>query len=354
MKILLFMLISGACNLHAEDLTQKVRDRMDYIREHNDRSHFSISAASKDQPVNDRRTKIHFIVTDSQGRKTGFESFFITKRGSLRVNSYREIPNSSYGVDQTGSIEPEVVPDEPESASLNFFPPILKDTYTITLIGFGDVSYFADMHLTDASGETHAVLNEGYISSGTTGRYLIHLDPTPGVPAPVITKAVTFDVLRNDVTVARQLNQLGDEKFARSLIKNIDLAEKLAGVCDKRRRGKDKPCQPAIAVLKLLIKRLELANRKCDNPADCDEEREWTAFRKEHGKDDDFKDFFREWDRDDWHKHKKKCRRFVTDEALKIIRDDAGWLIKSLGEKTGDEHGKPGHGWHGGGKGGKD
>ncbi|HCC47154.1 MAG TPA: hypothetical protein DEQ38_03425 [Elusimicrobia bacterium] len=94
-------------------------------------------------------------------------------------------------------------------------------------------------------------------------------------------------------------------------------------------------------MLKLFLKRLELASRKCDKPANCDEEREWTAFRKVHGKDDDYRDFFRDWDRDDWHKHKRQSRRFVTDEALKIIKDDAGWLIKSLGgemDKRHDEH----------------
>lgn len=248
----------------------------------------------------------------------------------MGINSFREIPNTSYGIDQTGSIKPNDPPG-PESATLNFFAPISKDTYTITLIGFGDVKYFADLHLTDASGETHDILNEDYISSGTTKQYSIHLDPAPGAPAPVITKTITFESLRGDVTVARQLNQLGEERFARSLTGNIDLAEKLSGVCDKRKHRKDKPCQPAIAVLKLAVKRLELANHKCDNPADCDEEREMAAFRKAHGKDRDYDDFFRAWDGDDWHKHKKQSRRFVSDEALKIIREDAQWLIKSLG-----------------------
>lgn len=329
MKILIFLLVSISCNLHAEDLLKEVTERMGYIREHNDRSHFFISAASKDQPINDRRTKIHFIVTDSLGRKTGFESFFITKRGSQLVNAYREIPNSSYGVDQIGSVDPSVVPDEPESATLDFFPPILKDTYTITLIGLGNVRYFADMHLTDTSGETHDILNEGYISSGTIKRYSIHLDPTPGAGAPVTAMVITFEALRSDVSVARQLNQLGDDKFADSLAKNLNLAEKLSAVCDKRKAKKEN-CEPVIAVLKLFIKRLELANRKCDNPADCGEEREWDVFRNKYGMDADFKDFFRGWDKDDWHKHKKTCKRLVTDEALKIITEDTQWLIKSL------------------------
>jgi len=318
-------------------------DRISYVREHNDHSHFHISAASEDQPVNSRRTKVHFIVTDSQGRRAGFESFFLSKRGSLRVNAYREIQNAAYGVNQASSLDPSVVPDGPESASVDFFPPVLKDTYTIQFMGFGSCRYSVSMYLDNINGEDVGapISYHAYISSGATQQYSITLDPTPGAPAPVITKAVTFDVLRNDVGVARQLNQLGDEKFIESLAKNIDLAEKLAGVCDKRRPGKDKPCQPAIAVLKLFVKRLELANRKCASPADCDEEREWTAFRKEHGRDGEYKDFFRDWDRDDWHKHKKNCRRFVSDEALRIIKDDSGWLMKSLGgevDKTDEDH----------------
>ncbi|MEW5905433.1 MAG: hypothetical protein AB1734_01490 [Elusimicrobiota bacterium] len=187
------------------------------------------------------------------------------------------------------------------------------------------------MYLDDVNGAAgNTEKFEAYITSGTTQEYVINLDPAPGAPAPVITKAVTFDVLRGDVSTAHKLDQIGDDKFARNLISNIDLAEKLTGVCDKR-KAKKADCEPAIAVLELFIRRLELANRKCGDPADCDEEREWDAFRKEHGKDDDFKEFFRGWDRDDWHKHKKSSKRSVTDEALKIISEDAGWLIKSLG-----------------------
>ncbi|MBI5743261.1 MAG: hypothetical protein HY952_01805 [Elusimicrobia bacterium] len=161
-----------------------------------------------------------------------------------------------------------------------------------------------------------------------------------------MAKTVVFNTLRNDVLVARQLNQLGDDKFVGSLTKNIELAEKLAGVCEKHKTSKTKGCKPAANVLKLFVKRLELASRKCDKPDACDEEREWSTFRKEHGREDDYKDFFRDWDRDDWHKHKKQCHRVITDEALKIIKDDAGWLIKFLDGKAEDERGKPGNGKH--------
>lgn len=327
---LIALLIATSVNLYAGDLKQEVMDRINYIKTHNDHSHFYISAGSDDQPVNDRHTKVHFIVKDSLGRKTGFKSAFMFPEGDMGVKSYREIPNSSYGVDQTGSLDPND-PGEPESATLDFFPPVLKDTYTITLIGFANSKYTVGMYLSDLNGNAgESIQYEAYITSGTTQQYSIHLDPTPGTPTPVIIKTVTFEVLRNDVSVAQKLNQLGDDKFADSLVKNIDLAEKLSGVCDKRKSEKEK-CEPAIAVLRLFIKRLELANRKCDNPADCDEEREWAVFRNKYGMDDDFKDFFRDWDKDDWHKHKKISKRFITDEALKIIVEDAQWLIKSLG-----------------------
>jgi hypothetical protein len=337
------LLLSSVSHLYAGDLKQELMDRINYIREHNDHSHFYLSASSDEQPPGDRRTKVHFIVTDSQGRKTGFESVFMFPEGDFGVNSYNEIPNSSYGLSQTPSLDPTIVPDGPESAVFRFFPPILKDTYTLHFIGLDSCRYSVAMSLHDLNGEKagDSIIYETYITSGATQYYTIHLDPAPGAPAPAITKTVTFNILRDDVSVARQLDQLGDDRFARSLISNIDLAEKLAGVCDKRKAKKDN-CEPAIAVLKLFIRRLELANRKCGGPDECDEEREWAAFRKEHGKDDDFKDFFREWDRDDWHKHKKSGRRFVTDEALKIISEDAGWLIKSLGGKTEAGRGKPG------------
>jgi hypothetical protein len=144
--------------------------------------------------------------------------------------------------------------------------------------------------------------------------------------------------------VAQSLKQIGDDKFVASLNRVVNLAGRLADKCNKHDKHR-KSCAPAVAVLKLFVMRLETANRRCDskNPGGCDEDRDWDDFGKEHRKDHDYDDFFREWDRDDWHKHKKTCKRFVTDEALKIIKEDAQWLIKSLGgeidKKHGDKHG---------------
>lgn len=280
-------------------------------------------------------TPAEMLITDSQGRRTGY-SPSAPFNDLEQLNMFREIPNGMYHQDGIGSSSDEDPLGVDDSGLSNFrrlrLQEVEKGTYSLQIIGreTGKYGFDGTFEKTDGSYQSLGEF-QGFIVQGETTTISIDYDPTPGTPAPVIIKTVTFDALRSDVSVARQLNQLGDEKFARSLTKNIDLAEKLASVCDKRKHGRDKPCQHAIAVLKLFIKRLELANRKCDNPADCDEEREWAAFRKEHGKDHDYRDFFRDWDRDDWHKWKKKCKRFVSDEALKIIREDAQWLIKSLG-----------------------
>jgi len=287
-------------------------------------------------------TPAEILVTDSQGRRTGY-SLIAPFDNSEQLNMFEEIPGAIYsqeGVGASSDEDPYAVDDSGFSNSRELrLQEAVQDKYTLQIIGRKTGKYSLDgtFEKTDGSYQSLEDLY-GFIVQGQTTTMNIEYSPVPGTPAPVITKTVTFNALRQDLTVAQQLKQIGDDRFVRSLVGNIDLTEKLAGVCDRRKGKKGKGCQPAVAVLKLFIKRLELANRKCDNPADCDEEREWAAFRKEHGKDSDFKDFWREWDRDDWHKHKKQCKRFITDEALKIISEDAGWLIKSLGGEIGDGH----------------
>jgi len=312
--ILCLIFISDISILHAEDRSVII------IRIQ------SPTDAEKDTPA-------EMLLTDPQNRRTGFDAA-APFDDSLRTTAVLEIPRSVYAVqgisDNTGGGD-----NEPFYREL-YVPAPIPGKYTIQIIGKKTGSYrlSSDFYSSDHGKQEYDTL--GLSVAGHTVTINAEYSPVPGAPALVITKVVTFNALRQDLIVAQQLNQLGDEKFARSLAKNIDLAEKLAKACDKRGHGKNKPCRPAIAVLKLFVNRLELANRKCDskNPHHCDEDKDWDDFGKEHRKDHDYDDFFREWDRDDWHKHKKTCKRFVTDEALKIIKDDAGWLIKSLGGET--------------------
>ena len=287
------------------------------------------SGTAKDTPA-------EVILIDSQGRRTGFDATAPFNE-ILLINEVHEIPRSNYTIegiaDNTSSGE-----DEPFYRELYVHKPLLG-RYIIQIIGrqIGGYRLFCDFHKSNLTMQPYEDI--GFSVIGQTVAISVEYNPAPDSPPLVIIKTVTFDTLRQDLTVAQKLTQLGDDKFVDSLTRMINLAEKLSIKCDNpkghdKSKGhkKDKVCKPTIAVLNMFIKRLEIANRKCDNkPQFCDEEPEWNNFRKKYGKDKDFKNFFKEWDKDKWHKHKKKCKRFVTDEALKIIKEDAQWLIKSLG-----------------------
>jgi hypothetical protein len=303
-----------------------------------DESDISFSAGTFDSAgAFSDQTGVHFIVTDPMGRRMGND-------GTLANEApLREIPGSGYGVDSMG--DEEIGTGGPESVNAGIRP-VMVGTYTITLYGLATIKFYLDVGTMDTLGNYHPnrlPIIKGFITAGTTAQYVIVFDPAPGKGVLQLVKRVTFESLRQDIQTAFQLGQLGDDKFVNSLIRMVNLAEKLADMCDKRKiRKKDKVCRPAIAVLKMFIKRLEAANRRCDGkkPQLCDEDKDWDDFDKEHRKDHDFDGFFREWDRDEWHKHKKQCKRFVGDEALKIITEDVQWLIKSMGGEIDKDHGK--------------
>lgn len=260
-------------------------------------------------------------ITDPRGIKAGH-----LEDGSSTVTNL----GGGYGIDR---IDDDETPGSLGTAKMEINVwPVRVGTYTVTFYGLSDTNYrmATDYNLNDGTRSRPQITEyTGFISSGAVRTYSMVV-ANPNQP-PVLVKGVTFQVLRQDIQTAFQLNQLGDDKFVNSLTRMVNLAEKLSGKCDKH--GKDKKCSPAIAVLNMVIKRLETANRKCDNenPVACDEEKDWNDFGKAYRKDHDYDDFFREWDRDDWHKWKKKCKRFVSDEAFKIITEDTQWLIKSLG-----------------------
>ncbi|NLI10040.1 MAG: hypothetical protein GX447_04730 [Elusimicrobia bacterium] len=122
------------------------------------------------------------------------------------------------------------------------------------------------------------------------------------------------------------------------------MAEKIYDKCektDKKDGDKNKKCyRPVISVLRMFVKRLEITNKKCDKTAACDEEKEWNNFHDKYGKDKDLKEFFSEWEKDEWHKYKKSCKRFVSEEALDIVSSDVNWYVKGIGEEAWSEYKK--------------
>lgn len=300
-----------------------------------------------------------FVLTDPLGRKTGIKSFI---SGTREVKeSFEEIQNSYVGYE--GSIDS--APDE-NSPPINgridigITKGIVKGNYTMTLYSATNTTYFIYLDFVDISGNWIFLTLKGVSKEGDEQNFSFFFDPTPGAPPPVLTKVVTFQTLRDDFNVALKLNQIGDDKFVKSLIKMIDIAEKLYNRCEGFKKEQEdnkglnkarKMCyKPVIAILRMVVKRLEVVNKLCNSPEgckarckvskDCDEEEAWKVFETRYRKDKDFNEFYTEWDKDEWHKHKKICKRFVTDDALEIISGDINWLIKSFGEEIWQDYKK--------------
>jgi len=293
-----------------------------------DESTLSFHLSNNNNPLG-----VSMIVSDPFGRKAG-----INLVSGLRINN---IPHASGGEDYVSNDETGE-PIDSGSMYITIIDTVPVGVYSLELFGSTNTIYFLDISGYDALYNPLPDISfSGLISGGEVRKVALSYSSIPGAPAPVITKTVTLDALRQDLIVAQKLTQIGDNKFVGSLTRVVNLAERLADKCAKHDRH-GKKCEPAIAVLNMFVKRLEAANRKCDgkNLKACDEDKDWNDFGKEHRKDHDYDDFFKDWDKDEWHKHKKDCKRFIGDEALRIISEDAQWLIKSLGGTINEHHDK--------------
>jgi hypothetical protein len=307
----------------------------------------------------DNPSKVRVQIIDSQGRKTGFVGFEYDEDLRLMIPSgISEIPRSNCLSESVGSINPET--DEPVEGDVTpesihcGIEDVSKDTYTIRFIGLDNSTFSMQMEFSAKGKETFFIWDNPYqafISSGAIQDLKLFLDPTPGAAPPVLTKVVTFQTLRDDFNVSYKLNQIGDDKFVKSLIRMVDIAEMISKRCDKLNdKAKHRCYRPVVVILRMVVKRLEVVNRLCNQPErciarckateECDEDEALKMFESKYRKDDDLKVFFNSWDKDEWHKHKKKCKRFITDEALEIVSADINWLIKGFGDDVWDNYKK--------------
>ncbi len=265
-----------------------------------------------------------FVITDPYGHRIGGDAGMGTEL------VFNEIAGGGCSLDALDNDEEEGEPS-PQSLHCNING-VIAGTYTVTLYGRGEVRYGLYFGGIDSKGVPISSATElfGYIVHGATLTYSVTYDPLSTQGITGITKTVSLSSLGQDIKTATSLGQLGNAKFAASLTKQVDLAMTLVDVCNKHKATKANGCKLVVDVLRLFVKRLELANQKCDTAGGCDEGPELAAFEKAHRGDRDYDDFFRAWDKDDWHKWKKTSKRFVTDEALAIIRGDAEALIKTL------------------------
>ena len=202
-------------------------------------------------------TNAHFMIIDPLNRMTGQNPFTNEIKG--------EIPNSGYSIESLGELKEggdsaigEDILPAPKVVSFEMGSIEAIGIYNIQIFGVHETKYSLEIKVNDRTHRLTSLSFDGYLSSGGVRSINISLDPTHGAPAPVITKIVTFQTLRDDFNVAQKLNQIGDDKFVNSLIRMVNIAEKLYNRCEKiKDKGKDdkhkKLCyRPVIAILKLI------------------------------------------------------------------------------------------------------
>ncbi|MEW5950742.1 MAG: hypothetical protein AB1637_02500 [Elusimicrobiota bacterium] len=294
-----------------------------------DGSSLSISLTNNNNPM-----QASMVLTDPSGRKTG-----ININNNLKA---KQIPYSGGSFNYISNDETDD-PINKGSMDISILKFPSSGVYKLEIFAISNTTYSLLIGGTDTNyNPITDVLIDGFITISSTIQYNLSFDPTPGAPAPILKKEVNFQLLRDDINVAYKLNQIGEEKFANSLIKMINMAEKVYDRCEKtdKKAGEKKCYRPAMSVLSMFVKRLEIANKKCDKSAACDEEKEWNNFHNKYVKDKDLKEFFSEWEKDEWHKYKKSCKRFVSEEALDIVSSDVNWYVKGIGEEAWSEYKK--------------
>ena len=158
---------------------------------------------------------IEFVVTDSSGRKQGFDP---------RTNSsFNEIPNTNYALGGTGTIDPADEPiDATEFSFINqISDPNFRENYSLQIIGTGLGIYLGGNAMSQTYALDISIDILGVINLNQTINYTIFFSTNPLQP-PTMKKVVTIAVLRQDLVNCRTLNIILDQTIYKDLLKDVD------------------------------------------------------------------------------------------------------------------------------------
>ena len=164
---------------------------------------------------------IETLVIDPMGRKTGYDP--------ATASLVYEIPNSIYEQDASIGIDSEEdVPasEQPPAYSDLDATQAMSGEYKIQLLGKDAGEYELSVRGMTAAAELS--LEQKYFGVTEKGRiteFRLNFNKTPG-SASTVTKTVTFQSLRDDLRLARQLGYIDNDGILNSLNKKLENAEK--------------------------------------------------------------------------------------------------------------------------------
>jgi hypothetical protein len=156
------------------------------------KSDMLISLSSGDNPI-----KVRAFIVDPQGRRFG--------RDPRTGVSYYEVPNTGYDL---SSIAADDGSEDATPEGEDFYiGPLMEGTYMISVYALSPSTYTLLVGASDNAGKPYATMTTtGALSAaGVSSLYHLSVNPTPGLPGPVLVKYASVGDAFNSAPFATQL-----------------------------------------------------------------------------------------------------------------------------------------------------
>jgi hypothetical protein len=169
--------------------------------------------------------KVHFVVTDSLGRRSGVDPRIGAK--------YNEIPNADYSLACCGSVDSTALIDEGwEFMFLRTIDSLFGEKYSVEFIGRARGIYNGGVGMAQSMSGKGASFNiKGVIDSAQSIFYKI-VYMTDSTQTPTLTKVVDTSTFRQDLNNCYALNLVRTQSFYQSLNTQVRKIDSLLALGD--------------------------------------------------------------------------------------------------------------------------
>jgi len=235
------------------------------------------------------------LVTDPSGKRTGFDP--------ASRSDVREIGASNYFREGLRDEQDRAAPDAFNHSFESFQPAV--GIYSVLVTGLGPGVYNLSIYVRSRDGSSAPSIEiQGVAGLGSSDSYRISFSPVPNEFTSV-RKHVSFDVLRSELLLEQKLSQIGDDQFVRRLDKVLVKGREALNEGDKKQ---------AVDELRKFLNHLERIAKIKETGNESDEQKEGEDEGRQQQEDEH-----------------DQTKRFVTVQALNLLRLDAQTLIADIG-----------------------
>ena len=235
------------------------------------------------------------LVTDPFGKRTGFDP--------ASRSDVREIGASNYFREGLRDEQDRAAPDAFNHSFESFQPAV--GIYSVLVTGLGLGVYNLSIYVRSRDGSSPPSIEiQGVAGLGSSDSYRINFSPVPNESTSGM-KHVSFDVLRSELLLEQKLSQIGDNQFVRRLDKVLVEGRKALDEGDTKQ---------AVDELRKFLNHLERVAKIKETGNESSERKEGEDEGRQQQEDEH-----------------DQTKRFVTVQALNLLRLDAQTLIADIG-----------------------